>query len=249
VTRSVATLRWRKVALTAAWLATGASLAMLLPTLRPPRIAVDPTQADLPDNGLDLRDGESRRLLELIAGRERNRYADMAPPLFWRCSVERMGGTDTIAAGVEFAFKTGYYVEIRRGVGTDASALVWRDLGWGLPPPPPPPGQEYVVRRLPSAGHPVPRAVPDTEFAAILDEFADIMASSVEPLRGEEALDGGSALIEVCHNGRYGVFLRQNAFRNNDDNRILALAERVLAAAGVHDRERQLDAPAGPKAL
>jgi hypothetical protein len=244
--RSAATLRWRNVALATAWLATGAGLATLAPTLWPRDAAPAGAAAGLPDNRIDLRDNDSRWLLELIASRARNRYADLAPPLFWRCDS---GAGDTIVAGVEFAFEAGYYVEIRRGVGTDASALLWQDLGWGLPPPPPPPGQEYVVRKLRSAGTPIPRTVPDIEFAAILDEFVDLSLRGAEPLRGQEAFDGGIALIEICHGGRYGVFVRQNAFWNADDRRILALTERVLAAAGVHERQQQHEAPPGLRAL
>lgn len=243
--RSVATLRWRRVALAAALLVIGAGLVLLAPVLHRGTATQLSAEPALPDNRLDLRDWETRRYLERLTSGQRGRYADLAPPLFWRCME---GTSDVVAVAFQFSFEASYYVELRRGTGTEASALVWKNLGWGVPPPPPRSAQGYFVPPPESAGTPQPRAVPDAEFAEIIGEFVELSARDVAPLHGKSGLDGGVVLIETCHQGRYGVFLREN-IHNDDDVRVMALAERVLIAADVHERQQQYEAPPGPVAL
>lgn len=185
--------------------------------------------------GIDVSDAEVRRLLVLVSRPGRNRGADLPSTLYQRCGT---GVEDTFAATRAYAFEEATYAELRRGNDGTWAALAWQNEVVGIPPrPPPPPGcntPECLAK--PGASKQWQRTVSEGEVAAFLHEFGNFSRDATDPVRGTlHVLDGGTLIVESCVGGRYGVFVRANA--DDNDMRIYALADQLLAFAGVTEAD------------
>jgi hypothetical protein len=193
-----------------------------------PTVAMPVALQPVPPTALDLRDGDVRRALREVVNSPRLGGLGAGNSLFNRCSAY---SGDVYAALSEPSFSPALYVEVRRTTAGDATALTWETVH--------PPRSSKIMppqRALPSQllhEH----SVKTEDVAAIEAEFLALSQTQTPRVKSQQALDGGSLLLEFCRGGQYGLFLRENVYEDDHDRRIFQLGEQLLAVSAASHRK------------